>query len=268
MSEDYNPFNRVDRFKKRRNNTKAITIFGIVGLVFVVILIGVFVLGGEDDDNLAQSAHEDENQERTDDTNEPDSEEVTDEEPSVEVTTPESTTDDEPSDDEPTTNSDEQSEIVKETVSSDDENVIEAYTANWKPIGTSQVGEHEINWSELQDSQDWPEILSASSLATSVYVDDMIAWWVEGDGEEKIIATISDKAQTDTYRVYLSWVDQEGWMPTKVELLKENDKKPLFEDDANDNQSEETEGTETSNVEEQTADQQTSNTTELEVVNE
>lgn len=53
----------------------------------------------------------------------------------------------------------------------------------------------------------------------------MIEWWIENGGDQKVIATVSDTAETEVFRVFLSWVDNEGWQPTKVEILIENDKK-------------------------------------------
>lgn len=62
-------------------------------------------------------------------------------------------------------------------------------------------------------------------MVTGIPEDNMIEWWVGNGGDQKVVATVSDREETETYRVYLSWVDNEGWQPTKLETLVENDKK-------------------------------------------
>lgn len=63
----------------------------------------------------------------------------------------------------------------------------------------------------------------AIQLATNL--DEMITWRIENGGEQKAVATVSSMDQDKTYRIYLSWITNQGWQPTKVELLKENDMK-------------------------------------------
>ena len=53
----------------------------------------------------------------------------------------------------------------------------------------------------------------------------MIEWRVENGGNKKVEATITNGKQTETYRVYLTWIDNKGWKVTKYEELKRNDKK-------------------------------------------
>ncbi|WP_042337867.1 YrrS family protein [Bacillus andreraoultii] len=113
-----------------------------------------------------------------------------------------------------------------ETVESDDPNVIEAkINNNWQPIGTSQTGEHTTKYDK--GTTDRQEMEKALSYATGVSTDNMIVWWLENGGtpNKNVIGTISTKDSTKIYRVYLEWVDGEGWKPTKLEQLKENDKR-------------------------------------------
>ncbi|EUJ17652.1 YrrS family protein [Listeria aquatica] len=115
----------------------------------------------------------------------------------------------------------------KETTSkSDDPNVSEVIKKNWKPVGTSQSGEH-IN-SYDATSMDWKEKIKAFSEATDIASDNMTLWFV-GRGKDpatESIGTISSKDKPDeTYRVYIKWKDGKGWEPKKVEKLKENDKR-------------------------------------------
>lgn len=108
------------------------------------------------------------------------------------------------------------------TVNSNDSNVIEAkINPNWKPVGTSQTGEHITQYN--QGSTDWQEMLKAISYATNVDVSNMTVLWIGNGGEpnKNVIGTISTKDTGQIYRVYLDWYDGEGWKPTKMEQLKE-----------------------------------------------
>lgn len=205
LSENHSRFNK---FEKRRKNTKAISIFIIIGGILLLILIGILVFGGRGDkDSKQNNANSDliiEETEQEDDQN--------------------SNNEDNESDKESKKEKDDESSIEKESAEPSDGNVDEAYTANWEPIGTEQHGEHTTQFKK--ETQDWKEMEHAASIATELNVEDMTTWRIENGGEpQKTIATVSDSDETKVYRVYLSWIDGEGWQPTKVEVLKSNDKK-------------------------------------------
>lgn len=103
----------------------------------------------------------------------------------------------------------------------DDENVIDRYIKDWEPVGTVQEEPHEVNYAK--DSIDREEMALAVALATGLKEEDTITWWVGNNGVQKVKVTVSDRMQEEFYRVYLSWIEEEGWMPTLVEILKEND---------------------------------------------
>ncbi|OZI13121.1 hypothetical protein CEW92_03065 [Bacillaceae bacterium SAS-127] len=111
--------------------------------------------------------------------------------------------------------------IIKE---SDEANVEqEIVDPNWKGVGTSQTGEH--NSSFDSNSQDWQEKLDALSYATGITQDNMVVWYVKGKGPNDAVGTVSPKSNTDeAYRIFLTWVDGEGWKPTKMYKLEQNDK--------------------------------------------
>ncbi|MBC6307931.1 DUF1510 family protein [Listeria sp. FSL L7-1582] len=112
------------------------------------------------------------------------------------------------------------------TETSDDPNVSEVITKDWKAVGTEQKGDH-VNSYEM-DSEDWEEKVNAFSEATGIDNGDMTIWYV-GRGDEpatQSIGTVSTKSDPDkAFRVYITWVDGAGWQPTKVEVLKTNDKR-------------------------------------------
>ncbi|UII54967.1 YrrS family protein [Cytobacillus spongiae] len=97
---------------------------------------------------------------------------------------------------------------------------------SWKPVGTSQTGEHTAVYS--QESPDWEEMLQAISYGSGVDQGNMTLWFLGNNGPNRSVATISTKDTQQAYRVYIEWIDGEGWKPEKVQELKENDKgKPV-----------------------------------------
>lgn len=95
----------------------------------------------------------------------------------------------------------------------------------WGPIGTEQESGHQSSYS--MGTVDWNEKLQAAAYAVDIPVDNMTAWWVTGgdDPNNQAVLTVSAKGSDDTYRVYIEWVDGEGWKPTEVKKLIQNDKK-------------------------------------------
>ncbi|MBC1986870.1 DUF1510 family protein [Listeria sp. FSL L7-0478] len=117
-------------------------------------------------------------------------------------------------------------EKTTETAESDDPNVAKVITKDWKPIGTDQTGDHVNSYSST--SVDWQEKRKAFSAATDIPISNTSLWFVEqgADPATQSIGTLSTKEDPDkAYRVYITWVDGEGWQPTKVEELKTNDKR-------------------------------------------
>ncbi|GIN89707.1 hypothetical protein J6TS1_38680 [Siminovitchia terrae] len=95
----------------------------------------------------------------------------------------------------------------------------------WKPIGTDQVSGHQSSYN--MGTTDWNEKLKAAAYAVDIPVDNMTAWWVTGgdNRENQAELTVSAKGSDDTYRVYIEWVDGEGWKPVEVKKLIQNDKR-------------------------------------------
>lgn len=99
------------------------------------------------------------------------------------------------------------------------EQVTDAYTGNWPPIGTEQEGPHTTDYTD--DSQDRIEIARAAAMVTGLDEESMNTNWVGNDGEQQVFTVVSSSDYSEVYRVFLSWVDGEGWQPTKVEELNE-----------------------------------------------
>ncbi len=112
------------------------------------------------------------------------------------------------------------------TEKSDDPNVNQVITKDWKSVGTKQSGDHVNSYDAT--SQDWKEKIQAFSEATGIDADNMTLWFVGrgADPATESIGTVSEKSTPDkAYRVYIAWRDGEGWQPMKVEELKQNDKR-------------------------------------------
>lgn len=205
---------RLNRHEKRRKNTKILSILFIVGGLLLLFLLGFLIFGGngEEKANTAEPDHEDVDIQETEDEDEEDKEDV-------EVKEKE---DEEESDADSEDESD-KDELDQENAEPSDDNVQDAYTSDWDPVGTEQEGEHTTQFDK--GSEDWKEMERAASVAADLDENSMVTWYIEGAGEQQTIATVSDQDDNNTYRVFLTWVDGEGWQPTKVEVLKENDKK-------------------------------------------
>ncbi|MFJ5965399.1 DUF1510 family protein [Bacillus sp. NPDC093026] len=90
---------------------------------------------------------------------------------------------------------------------------------DWKPIGTEQTGSHTATYDSK--SEDWKEMLKAMSYATGIPEDQMTVIWLGNNGgPQDAKGTIRDKSTGQRYRVEMTWVDEKGWKPVKVEKLK------------------------------------------------
>ncbi|WP_163653001.1 YrrS family protein [Listeria sp. PSOL-1] len=113
-----------------------------------------------------------------------------------------------------------------EKQTSDDPNVKQVITKDWKVTRTEQRGNHVNSYDAT--SVDWKEKIKTFSSATGIKENNMTVWFV-GRGKDpatESVGTISEKQTPDkAYRVYIAWRDGEGWQTTKMEELKSNDKR-------------------------------------------
>lgn len=109
------------------------------------------------------------------------------------------------------------------TESSNDPNVDKVITdANWKPTKTAQKDDGSTHTSSYdQGSLDWKEKINTIATTTGLDEKDMIVWYVKNGGSpDTSIGIVSSKDKKKNYRVTLKWVSNEGWQPTKLEVLK------------------------------------------------
>jgi LCP family protein required for cell wall assembly len=102
-------------------------------------------------------------------------------------------------------------------------NVKRVIKEDWKPVPTRQTNHTKVTFDE--GSLDWEEMTEAIAKGANLTRDDMILWWVEGKGMNNVMATVTNKTQTENYRVHVKWIEGRGYAAIKVEELYENDQK-------------------------------------------
>lgn len=114
---------------------------------------------------------------------------------------------------------DEQSGIIT-YMNPDDDVVVETLVdTSWEPIGTTQTGEHVSLYDG--NSVDWEEKKQALAYATDLPLDSMEFWKIKNGGSpQHSIGVVSSADKSEKYRVYLEWVDGQGWKPVKMDVLK------------------------------------------------
>lgn len=223
------------RGKRRRTNLILNMLIGLV-LILIIIVSSIIFLGGNDDETADkkldnQTEHEQDSTADNDKDNDEDKSIVDDEEEKETASNKEEEQGEEgqseKSDEQkPTekniTPADKEDEVV--TTGGENNNVKRTIeNPSWQPIGTSQVGEHTSVFDK--DSVDWAEMIQAITYATGVEESNMTIWFIGNNGHNRAVGTISSKDQQEKYRVFIDWVDGQGWKPTKVEELIEIDKK-------------------------------------------
>ncbi|WDV05653.1 YrrS family protein [Lysinibacillus irui] len=89
---------------------------------------------------------------------------------------------------------------------------------NWQPTPTTQTGQHVSSYDDT--SVDWAEKVATVSTVTGIDQSNMIIWRMQNNGgPNSAIATVSSKDKSQMYRVSMEWVDNEGWLPVKLEQL-------------------------------------------------
>ena len=189
MNGPENNYSRSKRKKKaNRTNTIINVLIGIV-VILIVITASMIFFGGSNDNKADENKGQ-----KTEEPN-GESKELNEEESAEEsgVLINKSPDDD----------------YVKETI----------LNTGWEPIGTKQKGEHVSLYDGTSD--DWHEKIEAISYATGLSKDNMIIKKIRNGGNsQKSVGIVSSKSEDEKYRVYLDWVDDEGWIPVKMDILK------------------------------------------------
>lgn len=95
--------------------------------------------------------------------------------------------------------------------------------SSWTPFKTKQQDDGTAHNSSYDEkSLDWQEKIAAISAVTDIAEADLIVWFMKNGGSaDSAIGTVSSKDKSKMYRVSIKWVTKEGWLPTKVETLKQ-----------------------------------------------
>lgn len=196
------------RSKRRKTN---MVLNGLIGLVLLLIIIVSVSIFSKDDPETKQQEQTVENKINTNDNGN---------EAAKSAKQDQDTSED---------NASNESENAAETEKEQDEPTITEgggdniqrtiVDPSWEPIGTTQSGPN------ANETVDWDERVKALAYAINVDESNMTVWYLSRNGQEQAIGTVTAKDNPQqAYRVYLEWVDDEGWKPSKVEELIENDK--------------------------------------------
>lgn len=208
----------VRRTKKRKKDVILNSLIGIVLLLIIIVSFNIFF--GNDDKESAKQKEPDTEQQENSTSNEKekkDSKQVmTDQEEEAEeaeATKPQEQEKEDSATKEEAPNVDAE-KIVTEGGS--EPNVIRTIVnPAWEPVGTVQQGEH-VN---VYSGVDWDEMVEAITYGTGLTKENMTIHFLGNNGPNKSVGTVYTKNKDQIYRVYIEWVDGQGWKPTKVEEL-------------------------------------------------
>ncbi|PFY64522.1 FMN-dependent NADH-azoreductase [Bacillus toyonensis] len=89
---------------------------------------------------------------------------------------------------------------------------------SWKPIGTKQGTKPEMKFKE--GTVDWSEMKVAISYAVDVPESQLIFDFIGNNGNNKAYGNIRDKQSNKKYKVDIDWVENQGWKPVSVQVVK------------------------------------------------
>ena len=233
MGYDWEKLYEGPRTEKRSKRRKTNRIFNIlIALVFILILFfgGRLLFGKEEPTKQVSSTTQENSQEQSSGAKETENDRNTGDDKSNQTNTDASPSDETNQSDRDTTEETTNEEVVPEStegaiVSAGDpeSNVIRTIeNPAWQPIGTTQSQPETNNYDE--DTKNRIELEKAASYATGLDRANMTVWWLTNNGApDKAKVTIATRDGLQIYRVYVDWIESEGWQPILVEELKEND---------------------------------------------
>ncbi|MBV6683916.1 YrrS family protein [Bacillus sp. JRC01] len=223
---------RLDK-RSKKNTNKILNIMIAVVVLLILVVGGSILIGGGNDkssDTASSSTDNGGNKKASAEENKSDTAKKDNEDSNDKKAADDKEDNDKKDKDEKKSDDDKEKDLKSEDDSKlkvqdgDEPNVDKTVVhPDWKPVGTSQSGEHVSSYD--LGTPDWNEKVKALSYATGIPENNMTVWYIEGNGSpQKSIGTVSAKNDSQAYRVYLQWIDGEGWQPTKVQELIENDK--------------------------------------------
>ncbi|WP_068983693.1 MULTISPECIES: YrrS family protein [Lysinibacillus] len=184
----------------------------LIGIVVILIIItATYVFKWQDD--VGNAVKDEPAQEQKNDDGDGKEKPSKEENNDVSVKDNESTKE-EPKEEQPSSEKD----AAIETTS--DDPIVDKVITNkdWKPTPTTQTGQHVSSYDDT--SVDWAEKVATVTAVTGIEKDNMIIWRIQNNGSANTaVATVSTNDKTKMYRVNMEWVDNEGWLPVKLEQL-------------------------------------------------
>ncbi|MFK4333430.1 septum formation inhibitor MinC [Bacillus sp. RC240] len=89
---------------------------------------------------------------------------------------------------------------------------------SWKPIGTEQGAKPAMKFKE--GTVDWNEMKKAISYAVDAPEGQLIFDFIGNNGENKAYGNVRDKQSNKKYKVDIDWVENQGWKPVSVQVVK------------------------------------------------
>ncbi|MFD6510690.1 DUF1510 family protein [Bacillus sp. NPDC060175] len=89
---------------------------------------------------------------------------------------------------------------------------------SWKPIGTEQGAKPAMRFKE--GTVDWNEMKKAISYAVDVPESQLIFDFIGNNGNNKAYGNVRDKQSNKKYKVDIDWVENQGWKPVSVQVVK------------------------------------------------
>lgn len=211
---------RSERRAKRKKVNRVLNMLIVLVIVLIVFFGGKLIFGDKNVEDTVSSNQTEQPDNNKGNSASGDTEDKTEETPENEENNKELEEPNEENKDEQTAPESDDSTIVTE--GDPNSNIVNTIVnPNWKPIGTEQAEPHTTSFDS--GSVDRNEMEKAVSYATGFDRADMVVWWLGRNGGNSITATVSSKTTKQVLKVYLDWVPNEGWKPTKIEELKEND---------------------------------------------
>ncbi|MGM9923695.1 MAG: YrrS family protein [Bacillus sp. (in: firmicutes)] len=228
---DDKPSRLTSRSEKVGKKRKANTVYNILLTIVIVaiIIVSASIFLGKDDKETATPNKENKSQQVQDD----EKETAKDDEDTTngldQDADDEKTNDPEKTDEEDTTDEDKEDSADVEKKPEEDDRIVEnsgnpsveetRVNESWEPIGTEQTGEHVTTYT--QGTTDWNEMEKALAYGAGIDQSGMTVLWLgNGGAPDKAEGTVLSKGDGSKYKVYIQWVDGQGWKPTKVEKLK------------------------------------------------
>ncbi|MED1093891.1 YrrS family protein [Bacillus paramycoides] len=90
--------------------------------------------------------------------------------------------------------------------------------SSWKPIGTEQGAKPAMKFKE--GTVDWNEMKKAISYAVDVPESQLIFDFIGNNGNNKAYGNVRDKQSNKKYKVDIDWVENQGWKPASVQVIK------------------------------------------------